>query len=387
VAERRRGTFLPLSLPLALALCAVAACDRGASQAVTSPARSTSPAGALPDSVFGALIERISEPAGYFDTDNLISNERGYLKVVGALDRLGLHGGGYVGVGPDQNYSYIARLGPDLAFITDIRRDNLLEHLLLKALVERAPTRVEFLSGLLGRPAPPDPGAWSVRSLDEVVTWVDGHRADSAVVVALREQVDRAVSEMGIPLTDEDRATIARFHEEFIRWGMDLRFTSFGRRPRPYYPTYRQLVLETDIEGEPSSWLASATGYETVRALHLSNRIVPVVGDLSGPRAVREIGRVMEEVGVELTAFYTSNVEFYLAGGGTLAAWLDNLATLPADPDAVIIRSYFPTSGLPHPSSVPGYYSTQTLQPVSVAVAGGFGSYWDLVTRQVLDLR
>jgi hypothetical protein len=382
--ERWRGR----TLPLALSLCVLAACDRGAPPSTTGAnATKTARLAALSDSAFGALVARISEPGGYFDTDNLISNERGYLKVMGALDRLGLEGGAFVGVGPDQSYSYISQIRPEVAFITDIRRDNLLEHLLLKALVERAPTRVEFLSDLFGRRAPPRPDEWVSRSADQTVAWVDGHAADSARIASLRDEVDDAVSAMGIPLSAEDRATIARFHGEFIRGGMGLRFTSFGRPPRSYYPTYRQLVLETDLDGEPSSWLASAAAYETVRRLHLANRIVPVVGDLAGPRALREIGRVMEEMGVTLTAFYTSNVEFYLAAGGRLEDWLGNLAGLPAAPGAVVIRSYFPTFGGPHPSAVPGYRATQTLQPVSVATGGGFTSYWDLVTRRVIDLR
>jgi len=384
VAERWRGW----TLPLAFSLCALAACDRGVPPPLAgTAAHAVAPLTALSDSSFGALVARISEPGGYFDTDNLISNERGYLKVMGALDRLGLKGGGYVGVGPDQNYSYISRIQPEVAFITDIRRDNLLQHLLLKALVERAPTRVEFLGGLLGRPAPPRPGEWASRPIDQIVAWVDQHDADPAIVKSLREEVDRAVVAMGIPLTAEDRATIARFHGEFIRWGMGLRFTSFGRPPRTYYPTYRQLVLETDLDGELSSWLANAEAYETVRALHVTNRIVPVVGDLSGPRAVREIGVVMGEMGITLTAFYTSNVEFYLAGQGRLEEWLENLASLPAASGAVVIRSYFPTFGGPHPSAVPGYRAAQTLQPVSVAAEGGFTSYWDLVTRRVIELR
>jgi hypothetical protein len=38
--------------------------------------------------------------------------------------------GVYVGVGPDQNFSDIAHLRPSLAIVIDIRRENLLLHLL-----------------------------------------------------------------------------------------------------------------------------------------------------------------------------------------------------------------------------------------------------------------
>src|SRR5262245_29283484 len=75
---------------------------------------------------FAGQIASLSEPAGYFDTDNLISNERSYLEVLPDLKKLGVKGGAYIGVGPDQNFSYIAAVRPDIAFIVDVRRDNML---------------------------------------------------------------------------------------------------------------------------------------------------------------------------------------------------------------------------------------------------------------------
>ena len=203
----------------------------------------------------------------------------------------------------------------------------------------------------------------------------------------LGDRVAERVAGYGIPLSDADRATIHRFHETFVREGLDLRFTSFGRRPRPYYPTYRELVLETDAEGERVSWLTSAERYGVVRSLQLANRVIPVVGDLAGPSALRALGRVLEETGLELTAFYTSNVEFYLWRDGSFERWAENLGALPRARDAVIIRSYFPNLGR-HPAALPGYYATQLLQPVASVTDGpAFESYGDLVTRDLIPLR
>lgn len=360
------------------------------SAACGAPERSPAPSAVQPslgDSTYAALVARISEPQGFFDTDNLLSNETGYLKVLGALDRIGVRGGAYVGVGPDQNYSYIARIRPDIAFIVDIRRDNLLHHLLLRALLEGSPTRVEFLSALTGRAPPADSGAWSRRSIGEIVTYVDATPPDSGAAAEAHRRVSQAVVGYGIPLNDDDLSTIRRFHQAFIDAGLSLRFNSLGRPPRPYYPTYRQLVLETDMEGNQASYLASAEDYDWVRRLHQAGRIVPVVGDLAGAHALSEMGQVFREMGVTLSAFYASNVEFYLWQGGTFGRWQANLASLPAAANSVVIRSYFANFGEPHPSSVPGYYSTQILQHVGVTAAGGFGSYRDLVTRDVLELR
>src|ERR1700741_1964490 len=89
----------------------------------------------LPAQSFAGLVARLSEPGGYFDTDNLVSNERSYLHVAGKLRELGgSSGGAYLGVGPDQNFSYILAVRPALALIIDIRRDNLLQHLLFKTI-------------------------------------------------------------------------------------------------------------------------------------------------------------------------------------------------------------------------------------------------------------
>src|SRR5262245_31633266 len=87
---------------------------------------------------FAALSARLSEPGGYFDSDNLISNETSYLHVLGKLREFNVTNGVYIGVGPDQNFTYIAKIRPRMAIIIDIRRDNLLQHLLFKSLFVRA---------------------------------------------------------------------------------------------------------------------------------------------------------------------------------------------------------------------------------------------------------
>jgi hypothetical protein len=379
-----RGRRRALSALLLLAP-AVAACG-GVSRGAPEMPGALGPGEPISDSAFGALSARISGPGGYFNSDNLVSNEDGYLKVLGALKRLDVRGGAYVGVGPDQNFSYIAAIRPDIAFIVDIRRDNLLEQLLLKALIERAPTRVQFVAGLTGRPAPADTAGWRGRGIDEIVAYIDRTPADSGVVRGLRREIEGAVQSYGIPLTPEDLATIRRFHGAFIEEGMGLRFTSAGRGPRPWYPTYRQLVTATDMAGHEASYLSSAARYRSVRALELENRVIPVVGDLAGDKALKELGAVLREMGLELTAFYVSNVEFYLWRAETFPKWVANLKALPAASNAVVIRSYFPGFRRRLPSALPGYLATQILQPVDTLEKGDFASYNDLVTRGAIDL-
>jgi hypothetical protein len=120
---------------------------------------------------FARIVGEFSEPDGEFDTDNLISNEKSYLHVLPQLETAGADDGIYIGVGPDQNFSYIARLPPAVAFIIDIRRDNLLLHLLFKAIFAESTNRVEYLATLTGRPVPSDAAQWRNATIGDLADY------------------------------------------------------------------------------------------------------------------------------------------------------------------------------------------------------------------------
>src|SRR5215813_9957617 len=105
---------------------------------------------------FSRLSREFSEDGGYFNSDNFTSNETAYLTVIDKLRQLGGTGGAYVGVGPEQNFTYIAKIRPRIAFIVDIRRQAVIQHLMYKAVFQLAPDRVQFLSRLFSRPLPKD---------------------------------------------------------------------------------------------------------------------------------------------------------------------------------------------------------------------------------------
>jgi hypothetical protein len=120
--------------------------------------------------------------------------------------------------------------------------------------------------------------------------------------------------------------------------------------------------------------------------MEMEGLIVPVVGDLSGDHALLEVGQVIAQRGEVVSAFYMSNVEFYLMGGGSFDRFARNLTALPRDERSVIIRSVFRTR---LPQSVQGYMSTQLLQFLDRFSAeyerGEISSYRDLITRGVLE--
>jgi hypothetical protein len=294
-------------------------------------------------SSFAARIERLSEANGDFDTDNLISNERSYLEIVPALKKAGITGGAYIGVGPDQNFSYIAQVRPTIAFIVDIRRDNLLLHLLFKSLFSAAQSRAEYLSLLTGRPAPPRVETWRDASLDRIVAYMDETKANNAVVERINRRVRDDVARYGLALTPADFVTIERFHGAFVNAGLSLKFESRGRPARAVYPTYRDLLLATDRNGRSWNYLAGEDDYQFVRSLEMQDLIVPVVGDLGGVHALAAIGDLLMQRGDHLSAFYISNVETYLYGG-KYSQFVKNVQRLPRDAHSVIIRATFRAS-------------------------------------------
>ncbi|MEJ2237530.1 MAG: hypothetical protein P8X82_04470, partial [Gemmatimonadales bacterium] len=343
-------------------------------------------------SEFARLIERLSETGGFFDTDNLISNERSYLHVIGKLHELEVSGGAYIGVGPAQNFSYIAQIRPEVAFIIDIRRDNMLEHLLFKALFEIAHNRIEYLSLLTGRPAPKDKDKWAGRSIAELIEYVDEVEADSHLAQLVRATIAETVIGFGLPLEESDLRTIDRFHRAFIGAGLNLQFHSFNRPPRRDYPSLRQLLLETDLNGRQANYLARESDFQFIKQLQSRDLIVPVVGDLAGPHALPAIGEYISAQDYKISALYTSNVEFYLMRQGTFGNFARAVEHLPVDNRSIIIRSYFNRGFSPLPSSyVPGYNSTQLLQTLESFVAesrnGGYRTYWDVVSKHSIRLR
>src|SRR5262245_55172578 len=108
----------------------------------------------LTDKEFWDLTEMVSEPNGEFQSDNFLSNERGYQVIIPELIATAKPGRVYLGVGPEQNFPYIVALKPAMAIIFDVRRGNLHEQLLYKALFEMSADRAEFLSRLFSRTRP-----------------------------------------------------------------------------------------------------------------------------------------------------------------------------------------------------------------------------------------
>jgi hypothetical protein len=340
---------------------------------------------------FAQLIAQLSEEGGYFPSDNLVSNELGYQKVLQKLDELGVRGGVYIGVGPEQNFTYIAAVRPTYAFILDIRRENRLQHLFYKALFALARHRAEYLALWLGRPLRESARTWTQASIADLVRLMDETPPSPSF---FRETVERACAlierQFGVPLTPEDRGRIEAIARSFYEDGLDIRYETHFRRSWRQFPTLRQLLLETDLTGRPRSFLATEESFQFLKRLHAEDRIIPVTGDFAGPKALRAIGEYVRSVGETVSVFYVSNVEYYLLQNDAFAAFAENVRALPRTERSLIIRSYV-GYGFSHPEALPGYFITTLLQWMNEFIrlyeAGEYRTYWDVGMLDYIPIR
>jgi hypothetical protein len=332
----------------------------------------------LSDAAFWALVSELSEPGGSFVSANYVSNENSFQRVIPELQRRARRGGVYLGVGPDQNFTYIVALDPRIAFIIDIRRENLLLHLMYKALIELSPDRAEFLSRLFSRPRPPAAGnASAARALLDAYTSVVPDET-------LFEQNTRAVADdlvhrRGFPLATGDLGAIRNIQRAFFEAGPEIRYAY----PHRWFPSYADLVLETDDRGELHSYLSSEEAFRRLKHLETKNLIVPLVGDFTGTQAILGIGRYLRAHRAVVDVFYTSNVEFYLFENGGWNRFLGNVASLPLDRDSVFIRSHFDVAS--NAAASPRSRSATQVDSISQAIGaherGVIRSYSDVIRQ------
>ena len=281
----RRRLLLSTPLVLAAAFGAWAWAQSASAGASTLPAR-------LSDQAYWRMIEQFSEPNGYFRSDNLVSNEDLYQTVIPRLQVTVGRGDVYVGVGPDQNFTYIAAVRPRIAFIPDIRRGNLLLHLMYKALFEQSADRAEFLSRLFSRPRPPDLGpASDIETLFEAYAVVPADRALFQTNLAAIAQT--LLDRHGFPLTSADLAGIDRVYSAFFNEGPFLAYSSNGFSMRGRYPTYQDLQLADDGTGVRRGYLASEASFRLLKNMHQQNLIVPLVGNFAGPKTLQAVGEYL----------------------------------------------------------------------------------------------
>jgi hypothetical protein len=314
--DHHGGALVVLAVAFSLAVQAACGSD---SRRGRLPAR-------LTDEQFWGLSTTFSEPPGAFaHSDNLVSNETHIVHLIRMLDPMG---GVYIGVGPEQNFSYIARLRPAMAFIIDIRQENRNLHLIYKALFELSADRAEFVSRLFSRERPAGVGPTS--SVRQLFTKYETARPSGRLFEGTARMIrERLVDAHRVSLSAEQLAWIEATLHRFYSEGPDIHYGGSQQGDVPD-PSYRSLMTAMDINGQYGSYLANEERFTFVKDLHTRNMIVPVVGDFAGPLAIRRVGDYIRQHAGTVSAFYASNVEVYLTRQQS-AAFCGSLAALPYD--------------------------------------------------------
>jgi hypothetical protein len=322
------------------------------------PAVSLSGAATIPerlsDDAFWKLVERVSESDGVFPAENFVSNELKYGDAIRELVKSSKPGGVYLGVGPEQNFSYVAALHPKIAFIVDIRRQNLIEHLMYKALFELSPNRVEFLSRLFSRRLS---GLASDVKVEDLLTACKSASPDRETFQRnLQEVRILLVAKHAFLLTSSDLTSLEKIYRAFVDSGPGITYQT-GSTARVSLAAgansnYGDLMTAVDSDARNWSYLGTDAAYQVVRDMEMQNMIVPAVGDFAGPKAILAVGEYLKGVGATVTTFYTSNVETYLFVSTNAAAnavaspspnggwkkYFENVSTLPLDTSSVLVR-------------------------------------------------
>jgi hypothetical protein len=188
----------------------------------------------LSDAQFWKLSSDLSEPAGSFRSENLVGNEHTYQYVLSELRQAARAGGVYMGVAPDQNFTYIAAVRPRIAFIVDIRRGNLLQHLMYKAVFEMSQDRGDFVSRLFSKPRPA--GLKTTMSVGELFeAYARVSTSETLYRSNLRAMTELLTKTHGFTLSAADLEQLEAIYFAFFWQGPALRYSTImsgfnGRR-------------------------------------------------------------------------------------------------------------------------------------------------------------
>ena len=341
----------------------------------------------LPATEFARLIREFSEEGGEFHSDNLISNETSYLHIADKLKQLHAPGGAYIGVGPEQNFTYIAKTHPRIAFIIDLRRLAVMQHLLYKAIFQLSPTRGEFLSRLLSRPLVKGKAPAANAAMNELVEYFGAAPADDKLYAANLAQIRQMIQkDFQVTFTEQETQGLEYVLRSFKEDGLSISYQLRNSFRGMYFPSLKEVLTQTDLQGKQGGFLTNDEDYNTVRNLQLKNLIIPVTGNFAGTKAFPAVADYLRKNKLTVSTIYTSNVEQYLFEYEVFDGFAANIKKLPLNEQSLFIRSA--SSRGRHPARQAGFMFTSLLQRVSLFLKdyeeGRYKTYLDLVSTNYI---
>jgi hypothetical protein len=358
-----------------------------ATLAQTKPAPTTPLPEKLSITEFTRLIREFSEEGGEFHSDNLISNETSYLHIVDKLKELGATGGAYIGVGPEQNFTYIAKTRPRLAFIIDIRRLAVVQHLIYKAIFQLSPSRAEFLSRLLSVPLVKGKAPAANASINDLVAYFTTTPADEKLYAANLAELRKLMQkDFQFTLSEQENQGLEYVFSSFKEDGLSISYQLRNGFRGMYFPTFKEIIAATDLHNKQGGFLASDDDYNYVRNLQLKNLIVPVTGNFAGTKAFTSVADYIRKHGLVVNTIYCSNVEQYLFEYQVFDGFAANIKKLPTNDQSLFIRTL--SSRGRHPARINGHMFTTLMQRVAVFLkdynAGEYTYYNKLVNTNYI---
>ena len=194
----------------------------------------------LTDQEFWKLSTDFSEADGFFRSDNLLSNEVWLQRVIPDLLGNIKTPSVYMGVGPEQNFTYITNLRPKMVFIVDIRRGNFDLQLTYKALFELSADRAEFISRLFSRKRPEGLDK-NASAMDLFAAYKNVAASETLFKENLKAIDDLLVNKHHFALSDGDLQGVEYVYHAFYNFGPALNYSSTGGFGARYQPSYEDL--------------------------------------------------------------------------------------------------------------------------------------------------
>jgi hypothetical protein len=305
----------------------------------------------LTDEQFWNLSKESSEADGYFRSDNLLSNETSFQYIIPELLKTAKQGRVYLGVGPEQNFTYIAALKPTMAVIIDIRHGNLDVQLLYKALFELSKDRADFVSRLFSRQRPA--GLTANSTVTEIFdAFASAPGSKELYEANLKAVEDQLTKKHKFPLSTGDLEGIQWALSNYYQFGPFITYSSSlsanippsivgarGGNRGGNGVDYAGLMVSDDNNGVFRSYLASEANFAYLKDLEARNLIIPVVGDFGGDKAIRAVARYLKSIDAMVSAFYLSNVEQFLVQDSKWNQFCRSVSALPLDDSSAFIRS------------------------------------------------
>ena len=207
-------------------------------------------------------------------------------------------GGGYVGLGADQGYSFIGAAKSEWAWLFDYDPTVVRLHYVLRAIILASPTKKEFLAAF-------------------------EQRAQKTTAALLKKSFAQDSGFPGGKPLPEAEAQAAESVFTTARGALlDSYNLAIKRAKGDWY------------------WLVNDESYNHVRTLYQQGRIVAVKGNLLTSVAIPSIAASARKLGVPVRVYYTSNADDQWPLN---QAYRDNLVSLPFDEKSVMVHTVLPT--------------------------------------------